>query len=122
MTPIEYENRLGGDVDGDVETCVGTLKTLVGALDEGQPVSDILNFINIQGRDAVGGPYYEEHKRPVAPEEYLAAGNASEILAGLRWAIRQLQGESGASHSYWVEIPEYQAALKVLTVIEEGGM
>lgn len=38
----------------------------------------------------------------------------SELFAGLRWAISQMQGESGAGESYWEQIREYRAAQRAL--------
>lgn len=35
---------------------------------------------------------------------------APELLAGLQWCIRQMQGESGAGENYWEQFPEYVAA------------
>lgn len=36
---------------------------------------------------------------------------APDLLAGLKWAIAEMQGDSGTGDSYWTTSPHYRAAL-----------
>jgi hypothetical protein len=55
-------------------------------------------------------------------ERYLNGGIPADPSAGLRsglkWALRQMQGESGAGENYWEQFPEYRAAWAALNEAE----
>ena len=42
----------------------------------------------------------------------------AELLAGLKWVVGQLQGDSGTGESYWEQFPEYRAACAAITKAE----
>jgi hypothetical protein len=54
-------------------------------------------------------------------ERKRAADNAKELLDGLRWCIKQMQGDSGTGHSHWEDYPEYLDALATLERIRTGN-
>lgn len=39
---------------------------------------------------------------------------APEMLAFAKWAMTQLQGESGAGETYWEQFPQYKAGIKAI--------
>jgi hypothetical protein len=53
-------------------------------------------------------------------ERERAKDNATELLDGLRWCIKQMQGDSGTGHSHWEGYPEYLNALATLERIRSG--
>lgn len=52
---------------------------------------------------------------PEAPVDTISSHvSETDLRASLQWCLRQLEGESGASVSYWEEFPEYQKAVAQL--------